>query len=211
MFTCRQHVLHDRTYFSGTNLSGGSTAAPAKLSRRAKGSQEIPDLAIAAERPCLYILPAYLPSSRTPLDTPHRAPARHQPRANSIHCAPFLVKTRKTGPSRRQKVSRRHEAPWHASGVLHGDKVRGSCGRVAVCLRRYYLMWKSRWLMTGVWFGARTAELGLLALEARSGAGSDFSVVLLARHEPQTYVPVVSAVSAQTLLTEWDSDLADKV
>ena len=139
-----------------TNLSDGSTAAPAKRIRRAKVSRELPDLAIAAERPCLYILPADLPSSRTPLDTPHRAPARHQPRANLIHCAPVLIKTCKTGPLRRRKASRRHDAPWQALGVLHVDKARGSCGRVAVCLRRHYLMWKSRWLMTGVWFGAWT-------------------------------------------------------
>ena len=64
-----------------TNHSGGSTADPAKQTRSAKVSQEMPALAIAAEGPCLYILPADLPSSRTPLVTPHRAPARHQPHA----------------------------------------------------------------------------------------------------------------------------------
>lgn len=150
--------------------------------------------------------PADLSSSRTPLDTPHRAPARHQPRADahkSIHCAPVLVKTRKTGPLRRQKASRRHEAPWQASGVLHGDKARGSCGRVAVCLRRHCLMWKSRWLMAGIWFGAWAAcAENSLRRRVRS------SDVLLARHEPQTYEPAVSVLYARTLSKEWDCELA---
>ena len=40
----------------------------------------------AAGHPSLYILsPHNLPSSRTPLVTPHRAPTRHQPRQSTIN------------------------------------------------------------------------------------------------------------------------------
>jgi hypothetical protein len=158
---CLYYVSHIRLTTLTGQLGNYSSRRTTRLAttqlKYALNTRNISAPKDAAGHPSLYTLsPHGLPSSRTPLVTPHRAPTRHQPRQSTVN-------TRNSHHSRSATTSRGKPklVPVKAvSGVLHRGKSHCYRRRYPRCLRRHGRMRKSRWLMADC--GERRAGLGSL-------------------------------------------------